>query len=61
MIGGGIGLGYELESPNSLRPQRLSEGRTLIKLAGNNGNAANLNGFLYPFDLLARFSLGVVF
>jgi hypothetical protein len=25
------------------------------------GSEANLNGFLYPVDLLARFSLGVVF
>ena len=31
----------------------------LIKL-DQSGNPGNLDGFLYPFDLLVRFSLGVV-
>ena len=32
----------------------------LIKL-DQQGNRGDLNGFLYPFDLMVRFSLGVVF
>ena len=70
-IAGGIGLGYELNRQNrcfEAGPTAASaitvtsncpKDETLIKL-DQAGSQANLNGFLYPFDLLARFSLGVV-
>jgi hypothetical protein len=66
-IAGGIGLGYELNKQNrcfevdDMTPtSSCPKDEALIKL-DNAGSQANLNGFLYPFDLLARFSLGVVF
>lgn len=64
-IGGGIGLGYELNRQNRCFTDGAAtpdcpKDETLIKL-DNSGNVGDLNGFLYPFDLLARFSLGVVF
>jgi hypothetical protein len=67
-IAGGIGLGYELNKQNrcfnaGVQTSDCPNDETLIALdrTYTNGNSANLNGFLYPFDLLARFSLGVVF
>ncbi len=67
-IAGGIGLGYELNRQNrcfknGAETSDCPNDETLIALdrTYTNGNSANLNGFLYPFDLLARFSLGVVF
>jgi hypothetical protein len=65
-LAAGIGLGYELNKQNRCfddleRPiSSCPKDETLIHL-DNQGTIANLNGFLYPFDLLARFSLGVVF
>ncbi len=65
-IAGGIGLGYELNKQDrcfddfGAETSRCPKNERLIRL-DNAGNVANLNGFLYPFDLLARFSLGVVF
>jgi hypothetical protein len=66
-IAGGIGLGYELNRQNRcFEADQLTvtsscpKDEMLIHL-DNAGSEANLNGFLYPFDLLARFSLGVVF
>jgi hypothetical protein len=65
-IGGGIGLGYELNRENrcftdvGAVTSSCPKDELLIK-TDNAGNYADLNGFLYPFDLLVRFSLGVVF
>jgi hypothetical protein len=68
-IGGGFGLGYELNQQNrcftsdSLDAPATStcpKDQLLIRV-DQSGNVADLNGFLYPFDLLVRFSLGVVF
>ncbi len=65
-IAGGIGLGYELNKQNRCfddvgsATSSCPKNERLIRL-DNDRNVANLNGFLYPFDLLARFSLGVVF
>jgi hypothetical protein len=67
-IAGGIGLGYELnrqnrcykDAPPFTVTSDCPKDETIIKL-DSAGSQANLNGFLYPFDLLARFSLGVVF
>jgi len=64
-IGGGIGLGYELNRQNRCfdlndRPTAsCPKDQMLIKL-DNQGNTGDLHGFLYPFDLMVRFSLGVV-
>ncbi|HEY4104781.1 MAG TPA: hypothetical protein VGM44_12860 [Polyangiaceae bacterium] len=67
-IGGGIGLGYELNRENrcftgafdvNSATSNCPKDQMLIQL-DNQGNRADLNGFLYPFDLLVRFSLGVV-
>ncbi len=60
MIGGGIGLGYELNHQTRCVTTNCPTDELQIKL-DNSGGFTNLNGFLYPFDLLARFSLGVVF
>jgi hypothetical protein len=67
-IAGGIGLGYALNKQNrcfkaGLPTSDCPKDENLIALdrGFTDGNSANLNGFLYPFDLLARFSLGVVF
>jgi hypothetical protein len=65
-IAGGIGLGYELNKQNRCfdaleRPvSSCPKDETLIFL-DKAGTYTNLNSGLYPFDLLARFSLGVVF
>jgi hypothetical protein len=67
-IGGGFGLGYELNQQNrcfsdagaTMVTTSCPKDERLIKL-DQAGDVANLNGFLYPFDLLVRFSLGVVF
>ncbi len=68
-IGGGIGLGYELNrqnrcfvngDPNGATTSDCPKDQLLIKL-DNRGSVGNLDGFLYPFDLMVRFSLGVVF
>ena len=65
-IGGGIGLGYELNQQNRCFDDigtvttNCPKDQLLIKL-DNSGTVGNLDGFLYPFDLLVRFSLGVVF
>jgi hypothetical protein len=65
-IAGGIGLGYELNRENrcfdllDAVTTDCPKNQLLIKL-DQRGSVANLDGFLYPFDLLARFSLGVVF
>ena len=67
-IAGGIGLGYALNKQNrcfkaGLPTSDCPKDENLIALdrSFTDGNSANLNSFLYPFDLLARFSLGVVF
>jgi hypothetical protein len=65
-IGGGIGLGYELNRQNrcfdaaDAVTTNCPKDEMLIKL-DKQGNEGNLDGFLYPFDLLVRFSLGVSF
>jgi len=65
-IAGGIGLGYELNRQNRCFDDfnnvttSCPKDELLIQL-DNSGNVGNLDGFLYPFDLMARFSLGVVF
>ena len=68
-IGGGIGLGYELnrqnrcfvsEDLNAAATPDCPKDQLLIKL-DQTGNRGDLDGFLYPFDLMVRFSLGVVF
>jgi hypothetical protein len=64
-IGGGFGLGYELNRQNRCFDNAgavtsdCPKDELLIKL-DQSGTPGNLNGFLYPFDLLVRFSLGVV-
>jgi hypothetical protein len=67
-IGGGFGLGYELNrqnrcfvgsAPTAPATSDCPKDQQLIRL-DNAGNVGNLNGFLYPFDLLFRISLGVV-
>ena len=66
-IAGGIGLAYELNKQNrcfdSLGSATSScdKDELLIKLNQDGSSVADLHSFLYPFDLLARFSLGVVF
>jgi hypothetical protein len=65
-IGGGIGLGYELNRENRCFTDAgavtsdCPKDQLLIKL-DRQGTVGNMDGFLYPFDLLVRFSLGVVF
>ncbi len=65
-IAGGIGLGYELNKQNRCfdagfnATSSCPKDQLLIKI-DRAGNVGNLDSFLYPFDLLARFSLGVVF
>ena len=64
-IGGGIGLGYELNRQNRCfdvldnPTTNCPKDQLLIKL-DRQGSIGNLDGFLYPFDLMVRFSLGVV-
>ena len=64
-IGGGIGLGYELNNQNRCfdaadQPTSSCPKDQLLIHLDRQGNVGNLDGFLYPFDLLVRFSLGVV-
>ena len=67
-IEGAIGLGYELNNQNrcfdSANPNvalgSCPKDQLLIK-TDRQGNTGNLDGFLYPVDLLARLSLGVTF
>ncbi|MEO8903001.1 MAG: hypothetical protein ABI488_13130 [Polyangiaceae bacterium] len=66
-IAGGLGLGYELNKQNrcfdSITGSVTSscpKDQALLQV-DRSGGAYDLNSFLYPFDLLARFSLGVVF
>ena len=67
-IGGGIGLGYELNKQNrcfddvtgQVKSSGCPKDEQLIKL-DRNGSLYDLHSFVYPFDLLVRFSLGVVF
>jgi hypothetical protein len=67
-IAGGIGLGYALNkqnrcfkagAPTSDCPK--DENLIALDRTYTDSGSANLNSFLFPFDLLARFSLGVVF
>lgn len=62
-IAGGIGLAYELNKQNrcldTLGEVACDDDKLQIRLT--NTDTYDLHPFLYPFDLLARFSLGVVF
>ena len=66
-IAGGIGLAYELNQQNRCfdlvgnATSSCDKDQQLIKLNQSGTSAVDLHSFLYPFDLLARFSLGVVF
>lgn len=68
-IAGAIGLGYELNKQNRCfndltgAPQgNCDKDQQLLRLdRSSNPDLLNLHGVLYPFDLMARFSLGVVF
>lgn len=67
-IAGGIGLGYELNKSNrcfdditGAATSDCPKDQQLIKLNPSGSSVGDLHGFLYPFDLIARFSLGVVF
>jgi hypothetical protein len=66
-IAGGIGLGYELNKQNrcfddiGAATSDCRKDQQLIKLNPSGSSTGDLHGFLYPFDLMARFSLGVVF
>ena len=68
-LAGGIGLGYELNKQNRCfndltgAPQsNCDKDQQLLRLdRTSNPDLLNLDSFLYPFDLMARFSLGVVF
>ncbi len=63
----GIGLGYELNQQNRCFDElgnatsTCDKDQLLIKLNQSGSSVADLTGYLYPFDFLARFSLGVVF
>jgi hypothetical protein len=63
----GFGLGYELNQQNRCfdnfgNPTTdCPKDQLLIKLNADGTSVGDLHGYLYPFDLLARFSLGVVF
>jgi hypothetical protein len=63
----GFGLGYELNQQNRCfddfgKPTtNCPKDQLLIKLNADGTSVGDLHGYLYPFDLLARFSLGVVF
>jgi hypothetical protein len=63
----GVGLGYELNKQNrcfdrfGVATSNCDKDELLIKLNETGSSVADLHGYLYPFDLLARFSLGVVF
>ncbi len=63
----GLGLGYELNQQNRCfdafgnATSNCDKDQLLIKLNQTGSSVADLHSYLYPFDLLARFSLGVVF
>jgi hypothetical protein len=63
----GFGLGYELNQQNRCfddfgnATSDCPKDQLLIKLNRVGSSVADLHGYLYPFDFLARFSLGVVF
>ena len=63
----GFGLGYELNQQNRCfddfgnATANCPKDQLLIKLNADGSSLGDLHGYLYPFDLLARFSLGVVF
>ena len=63
----GFGLGYELNQQNRCfddfgnATENCPKDQLLIKLNADGSSVGDLHGYLYPFDLLARFSLGVVF
>jgi len=63
----GFGLGYELNQENrcfndfGAETSDCPKDQLLIKLNSTGSSVGDLHGYLYPFDLLARFSLGVVF
>lgn len=65
-IAGGFGLAYELNQQNrcfdalGAATSTCDHDTLQIKLT-RTGQVAELHPFLYPFDLVARFSLGVVF
>lgn len=62
-LAGGLGLAYELNKQNrclnTLGEVPCDDDKLQIRLT--NVDTYNLHPFLYPFDLLVRFSLGVVF
>ena len=70
-IAGGIGLGVELNKQKRCFPSTATSPADAtsncdqkgldIALDRNLNEIANLNGALYPVDIMARFSLGVVF
>jgi len=61
-IGGGIGIGYELnKQTRCLDPNKPDCSAIQLSLDRTATNVGEVSGWLYPFDLMARFSLGVVF
>jgi hypothetical protein len=66
-IGGGVGLGYELNQQRrcfddaGAATSSCADNGLLIKLNSSGTSVGDLNSALYPFDFLVRFSLGVVF
>ena len=64
-LAGGFGLAYELNKQNrclnSLGSETSCDKDSLQIRLTNRGDVGELHPFLYPFDLVARFSLGVVF
>ena len=62
-----FGLGYELNQQNRCfdsfgnATSDCPKDQLLIKLDQTGSSVADLHGYLYPFDFLVRFSLGVVF
>jgi hypothetical protein len=71
IIGGGIGFGYDVNNEtqclasNTFPPEREPGNCDAIQLAvpdpGNSSRAVafDVTGFLYPWDLMTRFSLGI--
>jgi len=63
----GFGLGYELNQENRCfdilgnPTSDCPKDQQLIKLNATGSSVADLHSYLYPFDFLVRFSLGVVF
>lgn len=64
-IAGGFGLAYELNKQNrclnTLGSETTCAKDSLQIRLTSRGDVGELHSFLYPFDLVARFSLGVVF